>query len=50
MNIYNDAKLLLFNFEDEIDADVVLLDIEMPGMTGMELAEKIRERESNILF
>lgn len=48
VNIYDDAKSLLFNFEDEIDADVLLLDIEMPGMTGMELAEKIRERESNI--
>ncbi len=32
---------------DEVKPDIALLDIEMPGMNGLEAAEQIRERDKN---
>ncbi|MCR5491291.1 MAG: LytTR family DNA-binding domain-containing protein [Bacilli bacterium] len=32
------------------DADVIFFDIEMPGMSGMEAAKKIRDRDSHVVI
>ena len=41
---YTDSRNLLWDItEDGFFFDILLLDIEMPGVTGMELAEKIRD-------
>ena len=41
---YTDSRNLLWDItEDGFFFDLLLLDIEMPGVTGMELAEKIRD-------
>ena len=45
---YSSAKSFLFDYSEEKDFDILLLDIEMPGMNGMELAKTIR-RENGIV-
>lgn len=40
ISVFGSAEALLF---DEREQDILLLDIEMPGMSGIELAKKIRE-------
>lgn len=49
---FSAAKFLLYELEDEQSFHIYLLDIEMPEMSGMELAAKIREydRCSYIIF
>ncbi len=37
------AEAFLFQYEDEKSADILLLDIEMGQMNGMELARKVRQ-------
>lgn len=39
---YVDAKAFLFDYMEEKDFDILLLDIEMPGMNGIELAKEVR--------
>lgn len=41
-----------FSFLDQYrpDYDVVLLDIEMPGMDGMSAAKRLRERDADVLI
>lgn len=39
---YADAKSFLFDYSDEKDFDILLLDIEMPGINGIELAKTVR--------
>lgn len=39
---YADAKSFLFDYSEEKDFDILLLDIEMPGMNGIDLARSIR--------
>lgn len=41
--VYTDSRTLLWDItEDRFFFDLLLLDIEMPGMTGMEMPERIR--------
>lgn len=42
---YSDAKAFLFEYEEEKDYDILLLDVEMPQISGIELAKAVR-RES----
>lgn len=39
---YARAKDFLFDFSEEKDFDILLLDIEMPQMSGIELAKRVR--------
>lgn len=52
IKIYNSAESFLFDYQEKALTDVLLLDIEMAGMNGMELAKKIREnnRSLQIIF
>ncbi len=45
-DVFTDPNVFLSSFKD--DYSLLLLDIEMPGMTGLDLAKKIRERGSNV--
>ena len=40
---YPGAKAFLFDYEEERDFDILLLDVEMPGENGIELAERVRK-------
>lgn len=41
---FSSAEALLFAWEENRDMDVLLLDIEMGGMSGLELAKRLRQR------
>lgn len=43
---YKSAKELLFENMDSYPFDLLILDIDMDGMNGMELAHKIREKDA----
>ncbi len=45
---YEEAKLFLFDYSEEKDFDILLLDIEMPGMNGIELAKAVRRGNSTV--
>lgn len=41
LTTYTDGRALLYDIQDGRHFDLLLLDIEMPGLSGMELAEQI---------
>lgn len=45
---YVDASSFLFDYSEEKDFDFLLLDIEMPGMNGIELAKAVRSENSMV--
>lgn len=44
---YENAEGFLFDWEEQI-FDILFLDIQMPGMNGMELARKVRQENEQI--
>ena len=42
------AEAFLFKYEEDKNVDILLLDIQMKAMDGIELAEKIRENNSGV--
>lgn len=52
INTFSSAEALLFHYEAENDYDILLLDIEMKEMNGVELAKRIRQgnKEIQIIF
>lgn len=49
INTYTDSENLLYDItEDKYFYDLILLDIEMPGSTGMEVAEKVKPHLPNV--
>ncbi len=45
---FSSAESFLFNYQEEKDYDIALLDIEMNGMDGVELAKQIRKENKDI--
>ena len=52
LDTYVSAEQFLFESEDKSPYDVLIFDIQMKGMNGMELAKKLRARgaDSAIIF
>lgn len=52
LQIYGSGEELFFKKEEWVDADLLILDIELKEMNGMEIARKIREvdKEISLLF
>lgn len=47
---YSSAEAFLFSLEDDGPFDVLLLDIQMSEMTGIELAKKLRRQRSDVII
>ncbi|MCM1188117.1 MAG: LytTR family DNA-binding domain-containing protein [bacterium] len=45
---YASAEAFLFDYAEEKDFDILLLDVEMPGISGTDLAKKVREDNSAV--
>lgn len=45
---YADAGAFLFDYSEEKDFDVLLLDVELPGMNGIELAKAVRRENDAV--
>lgn len=48
ISVFEDGKDILADYRNEYD--IVLLDIEMPGLNGMDAAEMIREKDENVVL
>lgn len=46
VSVFDSAESFLFDYEDHKTWDILLLDVEMKNMTGIELARRIREDDS----
>ena len=47
---FETAESFWFAYEEDRCFDILFVDIQMPGMNGMELAKKIRERDRNVVI
>ena len=45
---YADSGSFLFDYAEEKDFDILLLDIEMPGSNGIELAKRVRKDSAGV--
>lgn len=45
---YSSAKTFLFDYSEEKDFDILLLDIEMPEVNGVELAKAVRKENFTV--
>ena len=45
---YAEANPFLFDYAEEKDFDILLLDIEMPGVSGIELAKTVRRENATV--
>ena len=48
LNTFSSAEAFLFQYEEEKDYDIIILDIEMDKMDGVTLAKKLRENNDHI--
>lgn len=46
--IYSSGEELFFKKEEWVDADTIILDIELKDMNGMEIAKEIRRTDANV--
>lgn len=47
---YPSAEAFLFRYEENPACDIILLDIEMPGMDGVTMAKRLREKNSTAVI
>lgn len=47
---YPSAEAFLFRYEEDPACDIILLDIEMPGMDGVTMAKTLREKNSTAVI
>ncbi len=45
---YANAKQFFFDYDEEKDFDILLLDIEMPEINGIEIAKRVRLKNSTV--
>lgn len=45
---YASAKAFLFDYEEQKDFDILLLDVEMPEISGIELAKTVRKENQTV--
>ncbi len=45
---YPDAKAFFFDYEEQKDFDILLLDVEMPEISGTELARRVRRENAAV--
>lgn len=45
---YKSSEEFLFNLDENMDIDILILDIQMKEMNGIELAKKLREKDEEI--
>ena len=52
ISVYRSSEEFLFRWEEDKTADLLLLDVEMAGMSGVSLAKTIREENNtvNVIF
>lgn len=50
IGLFNSAESFLFSIEDDISPDILLLDIQMSKMNGMQLARKMREYDNDVII
>ncbi len=52
ISLYQSAEQFLFDSEDQEEADILLLDIDMPGLSGIDLAHRLRRegKRAQIIF
>ena len=50
LSVYGSAEEMLFEHSDSFPFDVILLDVEMNAMNGMELAKKIRKMDHSVVI
>ena len=48
LSTVNSAEAFLFRYEDDKTCDILLLDVEMPGKSGVELAKELRKTNDTI--
>lgn len=48
LDIYRDGQQIVFSYEPVYD--IILMDVEMPGMDGISSAGKIREQDKNVII
>lgn len=47
---YNSSQLLLYDLNEKIIYDIYFLDIEMPGINGLQLASDIRKEDEKAII
>lgn len=50
IDIFSDAESFLFQWEEEQRWDVLFIDIQMPGLDGMQLAKRIRIENRKVII
>ena len=50
LEVFESSEAFSFRYEESRDFDLLFIDIQMPGMNGMELARKVRARDRDIVI